>query len=212
MKTTPSPRLNKPFGLENPVNWLAKRSPRRAMSSKISDSPKTYASKYKVPSAKLTGSTEAKITKYVGEQVENTGPSAAPTITSPQAFFFLCPLPSSLFERIVSLAKPGTFSQVCGKNKVSPKSKRIPPERNVQNVCGMEIKAVEAFSRNVKRIIDAPSEATTIYGVALLRPDADEPITTGNSGRMHGANTVRTPAINAIAKKVMLLYVLYYRI
>ena len=67
----------------------------------------------------------------------------------------------------------------------------------------MEIKAVEAFNKNVKRIIDAPSEATTIYGVALLRPDADDPITTGNRGRMHGASTVSTPAIKAIAKKVI---------
>ena len=65
--------------------------------------------------------------------------------------------------------------------------------------------AVDTLSRNVKRIIEAPSEATTIYGVALLRPDAEDPITTGNSGRMHGAKTVSTPAINAIARNVILL-------
>ncbi len=68
------------------------------------------------------------------------------------------------------------------------------------------MKAVEAFRRNVKIIIDTAKDATTIYGVALLRPEAEEPITTGSNGKMHGAKTVRTPAINAIAKKVMLIY------
>ena len=63
--------------------------------------------------------------------------------------------------------------------------------------------AVDTFSRNVKRIIDTPSEATTIYGVALLRPEADDPITTGSNGRMQGAKTVSTPAKNAIAKNVI---------
>ena len=67
------------------------------------------------------------------------------------------------------------------------------------------MKAVEILSRKVKTIIDTAKDATTIYGVALLRPYADDPITTGRSGRIHGASTVRTPAINAIAKKVMLI-------
>jgi hypothetical protein len=78
------------------------------------------------------------------------------------------------------------------------------PERYFQKSGGTEMKAVEALSKNVKRIIEMPSEATTIYGVALLRPEADDPITTGKSGRMHGANTVSTPAINAIARKVII--------
>jgi hypothetical protein len=95
------------------------------------------------------------------------------------------------------------LSQIFGRSNVRPKNTKIPPERYIQKLCGIEIKAVDAFSRNVKRIIDAPSEATTIYGVALLRPDADDPITTGNSGSMHGASTVRTPAIKAIARKVI---------
>lgn len=144
------------------------------------------------------------MTKYVGEQVEKTGPSAAPTTTSPQILFFLWPLPRSLLELIVAFERPGILSHTFGKSKVIPKNTKIPPERYVQKLCGIEIKAVDAFNKNVKRIIDAPSEATTIYGVALLRPDADDPITTGNSGRIHGAKTVSTPAINAIAKKVIL--------
>ena len=80
----------------------------------------------------------------------------------------------------------------------------MPPDRYVQKACGTVINAVEALSRNVKMIIDTAKDATTIYGVALLLPDADDPMTTGSNGRIHGASTVRTPAINAIARNVML--------
>jgi len=52
-------------------------------------------------------------------------------------------------------------------------------------------------------MIEIPNDATTIYGVALLRPDADEPITTGNSGRIHGAKTVKIPAMNEMSKRVI---------
>ena len=97
------------------------------------------------------------------------------------------------------------LSQIPGNKSVIPKKAKIPPERYVQNACGIVMNAVETFSTNVKRMIDNPSEATTIYGVALLRPVADEPITTGSKGRIHGAKTVSTPAINAIAKNVILL-------
>ena len=55
-------------------------------------------------------------------------------------------------------------------------------------------------------MIESAKDDTTIYGVALLLPEADDPMTTGNSGRMHGAKTVSTPAINAIARKVILFY------
>lgn len=68
------------------------------------------------------------------------------------------------------------------------------------------INAVEALRMYVNRIMEIPSDATTMYGVALLLPDADDPITTGKSGRMHGANTVSTPAINEIARNVMMFF------
>lgn len=73
----------------------------------------------------------------------------------------------------------------------------------VQKTWGISMKRVEALSKYVKRIIETPSDATTIYGVALLLPEADEPITTGNNGRIQGANTVSTPAINEMTRKVM---------
>ena len=107
-------------------------------------------------------------------------------------------------ERTVSFDSPGILSQTLGKSNVTPKKTRMVPERYVQNACGTDMKAVEAFRRNVKTIIDTARDATTIYGVALLLPDADDPITTGSKGRIHGAKTVRTPAINAIARKVIL--------
>jgi hypothetical protein len=68
------------------------------------------------------------------------------------------------------------------------------------------MKAVEAFRRYVKRIIDIANEPTTIYGVALLLPDAVDPITTGNSGSMHGAKTVSTPATNETISNATLFY------
>lgn len=68
------------------------------------------------------------------------------------------------------------------------------------------INAVEALRRYVKKIMDKAKEPTTTYGVTLLLPEADEPTTTGKSGKMHGASTVSTPAINETARKVMLFY------
>jgi hypothetical protein len=63
--------------------------------------------------------------------------------------------------------------------------------------------AVENFRRYVNRMIESESEPTTMYGVAFERPVAEEPTTTGRSGRMHGASTVRTPEINEIARNAI---------
>lgn len=52
-------------------------------------------------------------------------------------------------------------------------------------------------------MIESESEPTTTYGVHLLLPEADEPTTTGKSGKMHGASTVNIPAINETMKRVM---------
>ena len=83
----------------------------------------------------------------------------------------------------------------------------MPPERYVQNCGGTSIKSDETLRRYVKRMIDAASEPTTMYGVARLRPVADEPITTGRSGKMHGARTVRIPAINETARRAIVAIV-----
>jgi hypothetical protein len=156
-----------------------------------------------VPSAKDAGKTDARMTKYVGEHVEKTGPSAAPTKASPQKLCCLMPFPRSLLESVDSLESPGTFSQSDGKRSVSPKIIRMPPERYVQNSGGIIMKAVDAFSRYVKRIMETANEPTTIYGVHELLPVALEPMTTGKSGKTHGARTVSTPAINETIKNVM---------
>lgn len=68
------------------------------------------------------------------------------------------------------------------------------------------IRAVENFKRYVKRMIESAREPTTIYGVHLLLPVAEVPMTTGRSGKMHGARTVRTPAMNEMARSVILFY------
>ena len=65
--------------------------------------------------------------------------------------------------------------------------------------------AVDTLSKNVNNMIDKPRDATTMYGVALLLPEAEEPMTTGKSGNMHGASTVSTPAIKAMARNVIYL-------
>ena len=66
------------------------------------------------------------------------------------------------------------------------------------------MKAVLTLRRKVNIIIDAPKLAITMYGVALLRPVAPAPITTGSNGKMHGAETVSIPAKNEITKNVIL--------
>ena len=82
----------------------------------------------------------------------------------------------------------------------------MPPERYDQNCGGTIMSAVDTFRRKVNRIIETPKDATTMYGVHRLLPDAEEPITTGKRGRMHGASTVSTPAINETMRNAMLLY------
>jgi hypothetical protein len=102
---------------------------------------------------------------------------------------------------------PGILSHNLGKRRIRPKTKTIPPDRYVQTSGGISIKTVEAFNKYVKTITDKESDPTTTYGVNLLRPEADDPITTGSSGKIQGAKTVRTPAIKERAKKAILYYI-----
>ena len=55
-------------------------------------------------------------------------------------------------------------------------------------------------------MIERAREPTTTYGVDLLRPDSEEPITTGRSGKMQGARTVNIPAMNETTSNTILLY------
>src|SRR3989344_3369783 len=101
------------------------------------------------------------------------------------------------------MATPGIFSHNTGNTNTRPKRIRIPPERNFKKSGGTIISAVENFMRYVKRIIESERDPTTMYGVHLLLPVAEVPITTGSRGKMHGARTVRTPAMNETAKRVI---------
>jgi hypothetical protein len=91
---------------------------------------------------------------------------------------------------------PGSLVHSSGNNRVMPNNNSMPPDKYVQNSGGTIIKIVENLSTKVKTIIDSASEATTMYGVRRLRPDAVEPKTTGKTGNIQGARTVRMPAIN----------------
>ena len=83
-----------------------------------------------------------------------------------------------------------------------PNPTRTPPDISVQTKAGTVINTVEALRINVNRMIDPAKDATTIYGVKRLRPVADAPITTGNNGKMHGANTVSMPDRNDTRSRV----------
>ena len=70
--------------------------------------------------------------------------------------------------------------------------------------------ADEAFKAKVKIIIESASDPTTINGVNRLLLVAEEPSTTGNNGKIHGARTVKTPDINDTIKSAILFYMIKY--
>ena len=67
------------------------------------------------------------------------------------------------------------------------------------------MKTVLTLSSKVKTMTETPSASVTVSARLLLTPvPATEPPTiTGNSGNMHGAKTVSTPAAKDINKSVM---------
>lgn len=90
-----------------------------------------------------------------------------------------------------------------------PKIIIITPEIIDHVCCGMETKAVLTFNMKVKRTIETPSDITIVsafflFVVADSPPPAIElPTMSGNSGSVHGAKIVRTPAINESINKIM---------
>ena len=100
---------------------------------------------------------------------------------------------------------PGIRSQSPGNASVTPKNITMTADRYDHTSGGIVINAVETFNTKVKTMTDAAKEPTTMYGVHQLRPLKDEPMTTGRSGSIHGAKTVRTPAINEITRNVIYL-------
>ena len=109
-----------------------------------------------------------------------------------------------MLELNESLLTPGNLFHKPGNSSVAPNIMRIPPESKLQKLSGIMMNAVETLSRKVKTTIDTANEPTTIYGVALLLPETDVPITTGKSGRMQGASTVSTPAKNEMMRNAIL--------
>jgi hypothetical protein len=121
-----------------------------------------YAKRYTVPSKKLAGSTVAKITKYVGLQVEKTGPRAAPIRTSPQTLFFCSPVPINLFASVLALLTNGNCSQSVGNTSTTPKPNKIPPDKYAHMDGGIAMNAVEAFRRYVKSNIEVANDPMTM--------------------------------------------------
>lgn len=79
INTMPSALRNSPLGLAAQRNLVVIADPKYAMSARMLQNPAIYASRYMTPCAKLTGKIVARMREYVGLQVVNTGPSAAPT-------------------------------------------------------------------------------------------------------------------------------------
>jgi hypothetical protein len=74
-----------------------------------------------------------------------------------------------------------------------------------QKLRGISIKSVDAFKRSVKKTMLSPKEAVTISGFRGLFEPAVLPIMTGNSGKTHGNNTVRNPAIKELIMSVLVI-------
>src|ERR1700749_3897827 len=115
-----------------------------------------------IPFERLTGRTVASTMKYVGLQVEKTGPSAAPTSTSPQALCFMKPADIALLEFIFHFAVNGSESHNFGKTITRPTTMISTPENVVQNHAGTLMKAVDTFNIRVKRKTEMPREIVTV--------------------------------------------------
>lgn len=144
----------------------------------------------------------ATISAYVGLQLLNTGPSAAPSSISFFMPFSCCELPMSRVARRPSLVLSMVVSQNTGSSIWMPNNKIIPPDTTAQTEAGTPRSAVVDFSKSVKTKIDSTRLVIIVRGCRSvigprLFPWSDPPpITTGRSGRVHGASTVKIPATN----------------
>ena len=72
---------------------------------------------------------------------------------------------------------------------------------------------VLTLSRKVKAITESPSERTIVntffFCASFPAPVRDPPTMTGSNGKIHGASTVSTPAINDTRRRNILFYVCY---
>ena len=79
----------------------------------------------------------------------------------------------------------------------------IVPEKYAQKLGGIVIKAVLTLRAKVNTRIESDNEPITTYGVIRSRAPAPLLRIIGNSGKMHGASTVSTPARKARKNSVM---------
>lgn len=145
------------------------------------------------------------MTKYVGEQLENTGPSDAPIrmelwSDSPSVAFW-----SEFWALWLKLNFMAIISHHSGTKRKIPKIRTIPPETVVQKTWGMSMRRDEALSSSEKTTMLSASEPVTISGFHGFLDPAVLPIITGSKGKTQGANIVRAPARNDVPSKTVFM-------
>jgi len=178
----------------------------KAINNNISQSHKAYANKFISPIKKLTGSITAKITAYVGLQLENTGQSDIQINILHSIHFFPADFHKFLLELSENHIFVEKFFHKFGKIVIIQNNINITPENNFQTIGSTHIKIVEAFSKSENIIIDTTKDNIIMYGLdLLLESSTDAHNITGKSGNTHGASIVRIHAKNEIINNVIFL-------
>ena len=153
---------------------------------------------------KLIGNIIAKITAYVGLQLENTGQSDNQTITLQIIPFF----PADFHKFWLDLSENPNFVErffhKFGNIVIIQNNIKITHENNFHTIGSTHINTVEAFSNKENNIIDKESEPIIIYGLNLSSASAAQAQRiTGNNGNTHGARIVSTQAKNDTINNVI---------
>ncbi len=131
---------------------------------------------------------------YVGLQLLNIGPRAAPRNIAHQVHPFLFAFSRDFWDHfsipVTSINQGHNF----GKMSVREKRTNIPPETYSQNTGSTCMNTVDTLSKRVKTSNEKIKEPMIIYGLHLFCPARLPERITGRSGSTHGAKTVRTPA------------------
>lgn len=199
---TPKPRRNQPFGSADHLSFLMSRCPKIEIKRRIIPSPSAYAVRYATHSPKLTGSTVARMSEYVGEQLEKTGPSARPVSTAAKAPPFALVASSFSWLRRSNPVISATWVQILGKIVTIPKLITKIPEKYGKNDGGTPMSTVLTLMSRVKTTIEIMSEAAMRYG-RHTPPLSEPPTMMGRSGSTHGARTVNIPERNEIKKSII---------
>ena len=95
-------------------------------------------------------------------------------------------------------------AQAYGKTSVKPNSTKMVAETYDQNVGDTVMNAVDPLSISVKIKTETERAAMITNGRLLFWASAiAPPRVTGSKGKMHGANTVSTPAMNEVTSKAI---------